>query len=98
MLAPTKMMTQKPAKILRCIKMRGGTVAVLGRRIWIATNATSKTACSDRSALMTLLFQAWSTPPHCKASSKHTVPGINTAVPGKSSCFNFSLAPRSFPR
>ena len=38
---PTKIVVQKAAMMLRCLKMRAGIVAVLGSNIWTATKATS---------------------------------------------------------
>jgi hypothetical protein len=49
---PTKTVVQSPAMILRCLKTRGGIVAVLGRNIWTATKATSNTAIRVINAMM----------------------------------------------
>lgn len=50
--APMQMVAQQPAAMLRCLKMRGGIVAVLGRRIWMAAKATSKMPARVNSAMI----------------------------------------------
>lgn len=50
--APMQMVAQQPAAILRCLKIRGGIVAVLGRRTWMAAKATSKTPPRVNSAMI----------------------------------------------
>lgn len=43
---------QKPAKMLRWQKIRGGMVAVLGLRIWTAMNPIKRTPASTRRAMI----------------------------------------------
>ena len=49
------------------------------------TNALSRIPESTNKAMITPLFQAYVVPPHCKASSKQTIPGRKTTVPKGSS-------------
>ena len=37
---PIQIVDQKPAATLRCLRRRGGIVAVLGSKLWTITNAT----------------------------------------------------------
>ena len=50
--APMQRVAQEPAMMLRCLKNRGGIVAVLGSNIWIATKAMSNAAIRVNNAMM----------------------------------------------
>lgn len=59
MWTPIVQLTQKPARMLRWMKMCGGTVAVLGLQIWIKAKATNKTKAIISKAMMRPLL-------HCR--------------------------------
>lgn len=105
--APTKDICQKPATTLRCLKSRGGTMAVFGRKTWIATKAIRRIDIMVRRAMTRPLFHwislmhdwcplrvsltAYCCPPHCNASTKHMTPGIRHNAPSGSSWSSFSF-------
>ena len=82
---PTQMVTHTPDRILRCIKMRPGMVAVSGLKIWTKTNATINTLASTNSKMILHSLHAYVDPPHCSASKRQTVPGSRAEVPRMSS-------------
>lgn len=47
---------KKPARMLRCIKILGGIVAVLGKKIWTKTNPNSRTPARTSRVIMRLSF------------------------------------------
>jgi hypothetical protein len=61
---PTQMVTHTPAKMLRCIKMCPGMVAVSGQNICTSTNATSNTLASTSSNTILHSPHAYVDPPH----------------------------------
>ena len=48
--------TRQAEIMVRPERMRGGTVAVSGRRIWTVTKAARRTAARMRRAIITALF------------------------------------------
>lgn len=61
---PTQMVTHTPARMLRCIKMRPGMVAVSGLKICTSTNATSNTLASTSNNTILHSLHAYVDPPH----------------------------------
>jgi hypothetical protein len=57
--APIIRVCHQPARMLRCVKMRGGARAVSGSSIWMATKVTVKTPMTVRSTITRPLL-------HCK--------------------------------
>jgi hypothetical protein len=48
--APRQQLAKKPEAMLRCRKMRGGSVACSGFHTWIKTNAIKSTKANTSSA------------------------------------------------
>jgi hypothetical protein len=79
---------------LRCLNIRGGTVANSPFQNWIRTKIMARTPQRVRSAIIRPLLHSYLVPPHCKASSKQAILIIKTTVPGISNCFDFSTSER----
>jgi len=71
---------------LRFFMMRGGSVALSFFHSWIPTKQHSSTKAAMNKPTMRALSHAYTVPPHCSASRQHTMAGMTTAVPRKSSC------------
>ena len=82
---------QNPEAILRCLKMRGGTVAVSCFQTWMAIKKVMRTPKMTSNAIIRPSFQAYFDPPHCRARRRHTILGRKQKFPRGSSCRNFCL-------
>lgn len=87
--APKLHVAHAPAKMLRCLMMRGGTVAVSGLKIWTRTKPMRRTPASTSSAMMRPLLQAYLEPPHCSARRRQMTPGSRNKRPRLSSWASF---------
>lgn len=66
----------------------GGTVAVLGLRIWTAANANHNTPKTTRRAMMRGFPHSYVEPPHSNANKRLTTLGMKKKVPSGSSRTN----------
>jgi hypothetical protein len=82
--APRQAAKAADAQMLLLLNILGGTVALSPLTTCIMTKQIRSRAATTSSAMILPLFQGYLPPPHCRASSRHTTPGRNTAVPGRS--------------
>ncbi len=66
---------------LRCARIRGGTVACSPWRNWKKMKTPISTPKKQNSRMILQLFHSYVVPPHCSASSRLMMAGINTSVP-----------------
>src|SRR5262249_21968328 len=90
MMEPMQKAKAMAQMMLRWRKTRGGTVALSPLYDWIAIHAAKKIGARTRRVMTRASFQAYSEPPHCKASKRHTTAGVKTRLPIGSMRLSFS--------
>jgi hypothetical protein len=84
-------MYQDPKAIERWDIILGGTLAFSGLRTCTTMKIEMSTAKTTSRAIIRLLLHGYVNPPHCRASSRHIIPGRKIIVPTGSSCMMRAL-------
>lgn len=84
---------QAEAATLRCLRTRGGTVALSCFFHWTNTKIRARTPKTTNSAMMRPLLHGYLLPPHCSARRRQTIMGRKKTVPRRSNCSRRAFQP-----